>query len=142
MSCTCRVLFITFASVEPGLLADNYSTLVRISCLLCRNSRRQAPILVDLHGLHVSEAIFEIVKMRKWMVAAPLDSALSHPTIVRALPAMLCACHRGHHIMESHDKSPLLAFQPGDTIQHRSAEQPAVSGCAPVNAVRCDHGVI
>lgn len=49
---------------------------------------------MDLHGLHVSEAILEIVKMRKWIAAAPLDSALLHSRDVRAQPAMLCAHHR------------------------------------------------
>ncbi len=93
MSCTCRFRLTTLGCVESGLTPDNRLGFSRVSCLLCRNSRRQAPILVDLHGLHVSEAILEIVKMRKWIAAAPLDSALLHSRDVRAQPAMLCAHH-------------------------------------------------
>ena len=88
---------------------------------------------MDLHGLHVSEAIVEIIKMRKWMVAAPLDSVLLASFAVRALPAMLFAYYRGHHSMEDYNSFLCYAIQPVDTIQQSfPAEQQAVSGCAPV----------
>ena len=133
MSCTCSLPLIASTCVQPGLTPDRYLAFLRISCLLCRNSRRQAPILVDLHGLHVSEAILEIIKMRKWIVAAPLDSALLHPTALGSLRAMLYAYHRVHHAVEILPPNSSICIQPDDTIQHSfSAEPHDVSGCAPV----------
>ena len=100
MSCTCRLRLTTFGCETPGLTPDNRLGISRVSCLLCRNSRRQAPILVDLHGLHVSEAIVEIIKMRKWIAAAPLDSALFHSSAVRATCNAVCP-PRGRHIVKN-----------------------------------------